>query len=143
MAAKSESNLQRRIQKALRDAFPGCYVRKIHVSEFQTGGIADLLCCIYGLFVAIEVKVPGEERSQLQTYEHDQVIKAGGISIVAHSPEQAVQLCRAAVYNHYGISHGNAKKLVAGIPPEQGTLALSDGPIGPRRRQRITRPRRA
>ena len=90
MAAKSESNLQRRIQKALREAFPGCYVRKIHVSEFQTGGIADLLCCIEGWFFAIEVKPPGEKLTELQKYEADQVRRALGFSLIGTSPEKVI-----------------------------------------------------
>ena len=94
MARKSESGLQLRIQRALRVAFPGCYVRKIHVSEFQTGGIADLLCCVEGWFFAIEVKPPGEVPSELQKYEAKQVRAASGVSFVATSPEQAVKRVR-------------------------------------------------
>ena len=91
MTRKPESALQLRIQRALRVAFPGCYIRKIHVSEYQTGGIADLLCCIYGRFFAIEVKLPGEEPSELQKYEAKQVRAAGGVSFIATSPVEAIK----------------------------------------------------
>ena len=90
MARKPESGLQRRIQKALRAAFPGCYVRKIHVSEYQSGGISDLICCVRGRFVSLEVKEPGSTPSKLQEYEMDQVTIAGGIALVVKSPQQAI-----------------------------------------------------
>ncbi len=96
MAQKPESALQRRIQVALRKRYPGCYVRKIHVSEFQSGGIADLVCCINGRFAAVEVKRPGEQPSRLQCLEADEVRRAGGIAITATSPDDAIrQLDRA------------------------------------------------
>ena len=51
----------------------------------QEGGVADILCCWNGLFVAIEVKVPGEEPSNLQEYHIQQVQNARGYSFCAHS----------------------------------------------------------
>lgn len=93
MTSQPESRLQRRCQTRIREEFPGAYVRKIHVSEFQSGGIADLLCCIDGFFVAIEIKMPGEEEdglSELQKTEAKAVDAAGGITFVASSPQECV-----------------------------------------------------
>ena len=97
MAKKPESHLQRRIQEALRVAFPGCYVRKVHVSEFSAAGIPDLVCCIRGMFIGIEVKMPGEQPTRLQEFELNEIGKAGGYAFVASSPEQAVERCTLMV----------------------------------------------
>jgi hypothetical protein len=90
MATQRESNLQRRIQHAIRTQWPCAFVRKIHGSEYQHGGAHDLHCCIDGLFAGIEVKVPGEEPTELQKHEHFELKRAGGISIIGTSPEQVI-----------------------------------------------------
>ena len=95
MSAKSESGLQRRVQRALRAAFPNAYVRKIHGSAFTPAGMPDLICCIKGLFIGIEVKMPGEKPTALQANEQDEIWMAGGIAMIVHSPEEAVKLCHA------------------------------------------------
>jgi hypothetical protein len=100
MAQKPESGLQRRVQKALRAAFPGSYIRKIHVSEFAAAGTPDLICCIHGLFVGIEIKTPGRKPTKLQEHEFNEIIKAGGIAVVARTPEDAVHLCRLKIRNY-------------------------------------------
>jgi len=92
MATKRESSLQRRIQEALRSAFPGCFVLKFHVSEFSAAGTPDLICCIGGYFIAIEVKVPGETPTELQLYTLKSIADAGGVALVVHSPQQAIAL---------------------------------------------------
>jgi hypothetical protein len=100
MARQPETRLQRKIQKAIRIEWPGSYVRKIHVSEYQSGGIADLLCCVLGYFFAIEVKIPGEEREELQVREAEEVLRAGGVSFQATSVGEAIR----------GIKDGLARK---------------------------------
>lgn len=97
MTTQREGNLQRRIQQRIRAKWPDAFVRKIHGSEFQHGGAHDLHCCINGLFVGIEVKMPGEERSQLQVREHVELVRAGGISFVGTSPEQVIAILHALV----------------------------------------------
>lgn len=94
MSKKAESRLQLRVQKALRNEFRQAYVRKIHGNEFQHAGIADLICCIEGYFLAIEVKMPGEELTDLQSNEVIEVENAGGHYITARSPEDAIKWVR-------------------------------------------------
>ena len=93
-AAKSESRLQRRIQGALAAAFPGCFILKVHVSDFTRAGTPDLLCCIYGLFYAFEVKLPGEKPTKLQLYSLQRINSALGLAVVVTSPEEAVSAVR-------------------------------------------------
>jgi len=99
MARQAEGNLQRRIQQAIRREWPSAFVRKIHGSEYQHGGAHDLHCCINRHFVGIEVKRPGEERTELQRQEHIDLVKAGGISFVGTSPEQVIATLRPLLVN--------------------------------------------
>jgi len=109
MARKPETRLQQKIQRAIWAEWPKSYVRKIHVSEFQSGGIADLLCCIQGYFFAIEVKMPGEEMSELQEAEAIEVKLAEGVTFVATSVGEAIR----------GIKDGLARKTAARTSPRR------------------------
>jgi ribosomal protein L16/L10AE len=93
----SEARIQRRIQKALREAFPGCVIYKIHGNEFQVSGIPDLVCCIEGRFVALEVKTPKGELSAVQVYEIVRIKNAGGIVSVVQDEGEALHVVREAL----------------------------------------------
>ena len=84
MTTKPESRLQRRIQGALAASFPGCWLLKVHVSEFAAAGTPDILACIEGHFFAFEVKLPGEELTKLQFYTLAQINMAGGTAVVVN-----------------------------------------------------------
>lgn len=63
----------------------GAYYVKIHGSAFMPAGTPDILACVKGVFVGIEVKKPkGGRVSDLQKLKLAQIEKAGGIGIVAN-----------------------------------------------------------
>lgn len=95
MSTKPESRLQTKIQKALKQAFPGSYWRKIHGGQYQKKGIPDLLGCVQGRFFGLEVKCPdGDPPTDLQKANIRQIKKAGGGSCVVTSPEEAIDAVR-------------------------------------------------
>lgn len=51
-------------------------------------GLPDLIACVQGLFIGIEVKQPGNNPTQRQLFVHSLIRRAGGIVIVAHSVEE-------------------------------------------------------
>jgi hypothetical protein len=58
-----------------------------------------LLCCLKGLFIAIEVKEKGGKLSAIQKRNLDRIARAGGIAIVATEVEEVMSaiegvLCR-------------------------------------------------
>lgn len=59
----------------------GCRVRKTHGSAY-TAGFPDLIGCCWGLFVAIEVKRPGERPTPLQASELRSWRLSGGQFVV-------------------------------------------------------------
>ena len=99
VAVQPETVLVKAIKNAILDAHPDAVVYKIHGGPAQEAGIADLICCIRGRFIALEVKKqsPGESidhayarATELQLYQRDRVIAAGGWSSVVLSVAEAL-----------------------------------------------------
>lgn len=62
----------------------GAYHVKIHGSAFMPSGTPDILACVQGRFVAIEVKRPeGGRVSPLQKHKLELIERSGGVGIVA------------------------------------------------------------
>jgi len=90
---KAESRLQRRIRRGLKEAFGGHYY-KIWGGPYQQAGIPDIIGCVEGRFVGLEVKQPGEEPSELQKIELENIRNAGGIAGVVTSVDEAIALVK-------------------------------------------------
>lgn len=69
----------------------GAYVLNVHGSRYMPKGTPDLLACVGGVFVAIEVKRPGEKPTELQQYRLERIEAAGGIAFCAHSVDEVAQ----------------------------------------------------
>jgi len=76
-----EQDIQAKIQKYIKAR--GGYVVKTITSN--RAGIPDLLCCISGKFIGIEVKMPGANASPLQLANGTMIEAAGGLFLVATS----------------------------------------------------------
>lgn len=87
----SEKNYENKIKSYIR-AMGGCgYVLKTFGNGWQANGTPDLICCINGRFVAIEVKSESGKSSPLQLERLEQIKKAGGVAIVS-KPSQWEEL---------------------------------------------------
>lgn len=85
--------LETQITKAIRQvlAHAGARTIKIHGGNYQEDGIADLLVCYEGRFVAIEVKRPGCKPTPLQSAFLESIRRTGGIAFVAFSVDDVVR----------------------------------------------------
>lgn len=63
----------------------GAYFVKFHATAFTRSGVPDILACVNGRFVAIEVKQESGRVSALQEAHQRNIIRAGGISIIVWS----------------------------------------------------------
>ena len=82
-----EKAVENKIKKWLKDK--GYWFFKVHGSIFQPSGIPDILACIDGKFVAIEVKrTKGGVVSPLQKAQIAKIKENGGIAGVATSMEE-------------------------------------------------------
>ena len=59
----------------------------IKVITATVSGNPDIICCLNGRFVAIEVKQPGKRPTQLQKYKMARIRECGGTAFVACSVE--------------------------------------------------------
>jgi len=66
----------------------GTYYIKTHGSMFSKAGTPDIIACVNGVFVAIEVKKPGGVESSLQKAKVKIIQKAGGVAFFAYSLEE-------------------------------------------------------
>lgn len=60
---------------------------KIHGSMYQKAGVPDIIACVDGVFIGIEVKRPGGIVSPLQQLNIDDINRSGGVAFVAYSVE--------------------------------------------------------
>lgn len=77
-----EKNFENKIKRYLKDH--NCYCVKYHGNRFSTSGTPDILACINGYFVAIEVKADNGKPSELQLVKIDDIRKAGGFAYVVY-----------------------------------------------------------
>lgn len=98
-AQKPESKLQTEIRKAVLQEYPGSFVVKIHGNGFQRAGLPDLVGCIEGRYVGIEVKLPAGKHkvTDLQAATLASIRKAGGIAFVSTSVADTLDVLEEAL----------------------------------------------
>ncbi len=82
MAKQAETRFKELVLKNLR-ALPNVWVAKIQ--QLAKRGTPDLLCCIDGVFVAIELKRDGTcAPDPLQEWNLNSICESGGVAIVCY-----------------------------------------------------------
>lgn len=77
-----EKIYENKIKRYLKER--GCYEVKYHGNAYSTNGTPDILACVNGYFLAIEVKAPEGKPTELQLAKIDQIRKAGGFAYVVY-----------------------------------------------------------
>jgi hypothetical protein len=91
----SETQLKNKVLRHLKNKYPDIFIYK--AADKFTSGIPDLLICFYGLWVAIELKVPGKEPTRIQAHTIAKMRTAGAIAGVAHSIAEVDAIINSAV----------------------------------------------
>ena len=65
----------------------GAYFIKTHGDRFSRVGTPDIISCVNGHFVAVEVKAENGKPSDLQIYHLDEIRKSGGHSFLLYSKD--------------------------------------------------------
>jgi hypothetical protein len=71
-------------------ALIGAWSLKVHGHLGQRPGVPDVLACLRGRFVGIEVKRPGGRLSPRQIDELAAIVQAGGVALVADDVDQVI-----------------------------------------------------
>ena len=78
----AEKNFENKIKAYLKSIC--AYFIKTHGDRFSKVGTPDIIACIKGKFVAIEVKAENGKPSELQRYHIQQINNAGGYGVILY-----------------------------------------------------------
>lgn len=86
----NEGDLCRKILKHLKHKYPNSFFYKVNGNGFQMKGIPDIIGCLEGTFIGLEVKLPKGSygATELQLQRIKEIKKAGGRSAVVTSIEE-------------------------------------------------------
>lgn len=113
--ATNETGLVRAIIRAVREKYPEAFCFNVVGSPYQMTGVPDLLLCVRGLFIAVEVKFPHPGESDQHARERatpgqrvqiGRINTAGGMAGVVISVEEALALIERGLKYRRGGSHG-------------------------------------
>lgn len=84
----NESEITKSILKYLK-TLPRCFFWKEHGGIYGTSGIPDIIVCIDGRFIALEVKTQKGKTTPLQNATIRKIRSSGGFAFVVRSVEEA------------------------------------------------------
>lgn len=77
-----EKNFENKIKAYLKSV--GAYFIKTHGDRFSRIGTPDIIACVNGKFVAVEVKATNGKPSDLQIHHIKQINDAGGYGVILY-----------------------------------------------------------
>jgi len=107
-----EQVLEAVVKKDIRNYLNKLKTSGVKIKHFHYGaklgeaGVADRICCINGVFVAIEAKRPSKRNaknggmSDAQLTFRDDIVSSGGHYILAHSVDDV----KVYLHDHFGLS---------------------------------------
>lgn len=91
----NESDITKSILKYLK-TLPRCFFWKEHGGIYGTSGIPDIIVCIGGRFIALEVKTQKGKTTPLQNAAIRKIRSSGGFAFVVRSVEEAKNAINSA-----------------------------------------------
>ena len=107
MAKKAETKVQRKIRQDIEDEFGGFWF-KVHGGQYQRAGIPDLLGCLYGFYIGIEVKHGIGKTTKIQRVTLRLIRQAGGLGFTTRSSEHALSRIRKFLISNGTITKDQA-----------------------------------
>ena len=77
-----EKTFENKVKKFFEEN--GAWFVKFFANSFTKAGIPDILACVNGYFVGVEVKAQNGKPSELQLYNVEKIREAGGFAIVLY-----------------------------------------------------------
>lgn len=98
MGSQPESALVKDIRVSLRHRYGGLWI-KTHGGPYAQQGVPDLIGCVDGLFIGLEVKMPGKEDTltPLQKETLLQINVEGGHAKMVTSVDEALEVVALAI----------------------------------------------
>lgn len=97
----SEKAFERKVKTFLREQ--GAYFLKTWSNGIQRKGVPDLLCCINGYFVGVELKADDGKPSELQMKNVEWIRKANGFAFVLYPSayQRFVEFVNGLLHNQF------------------------------------------
>ena len=83
-----EGKVKNWLNNKLKQKFPDGWYYNTHQGPYGKKGTPDVIACIHGLFIAIEVKVEDGKVTDLQSHQLKKIEKAGGLSFVLYGKDE-------------------------------------------------------
>ena len=93
-----EKNFENKIKSYLKSI--GAYFIKTHGDRFSRVGVPDIIACVNGHFVAVEVKSENGKPSELQLHHLKQIDLSGGFSAII-VPTEGVERIEKYIIENY------------------------------------------
>ena len=77
-----EKTFENKIKKFLESE--GAYFVKFFANSYTKSGVPDILACVNGYFVGVEVKAQNGKPSELQLYNVDKIRESGGFAMILY-----------------------------------------------------------
>src|SRR5690606_24785777 len=81
----TEKQFEKQVKEFLKSH--NIWFTKIWGGGFQKSGIPDLICCVNGHFVAIEIKGPNGKPTELQKYNIKKINECNGTGLILYPEE--------------------------------------------------------
>lgn len=78
----AEKQFENKIKAWLKDN--GCYFVKFFANRMTKTGVPDILACVNGHFVGIEVKAQNGRPSELQLHNIKKIRESGGLAFIVY-----------------------------------------------------------
>ena len=99
MASTPEKKVKDKIVRILKEEDVYYFFPATH--GFGRSGVPDIICCVAGMFLAIEVKAGKNKPTALQVAEIEAIRRADGVAIVAN--EENWEMVRSLVHRLRGL----------------------------------------
>jgi Holliday junction resolvase len=94
-----ETKVKAKVHAALKLA--GAYAVNYIGGQYATAGTPDILACLDGVFIGIEVKAGKNKPTALQIHALTQIDKAGGLALVINETNVSyLQVCLSNIRSH-------------------------------------------
>jgi len=102
MPRQPEARMKKKLIERLEKKYGGVWV-KIVANRYQARGIEDIVGCLEGLYIGLEAKIPGKEKT-LKKAQADRILQVQtvgkGASQMVTSFEQACEVIDRALAKH-------------------------------------------
>ena len=100
-----EKNFENKIKSYLKSI--GAYFIKTHGDRFSKVGTPDIISCVNGHFVALEVKATTGKPSELQLYHLKQINSSGGFGAIIVPTEGVYRIEKYILENYHAYEYVN------------------------------------